>query len=110
MLIYDEYGDQELSTFGFDPRVAFRARLVEDSYLKGATGIFTQPPQTFESYHPNPDVRTELDNERAWSTTLGYEHQLTDAISLEVEASTSAWTTSSSRTRTSPTCAPTSST
>ncbi|MCB9745863.1 MAG: TonB family protein [Alphaproteobacteria bacterium] len=75
----------ELQTLGFDPRVAFRARLLEQGYLKGATGIFTQPPQTFESYHPNPDVRTELDNERAWSTTLGYEHQLTDAISFEVE-------------------------
>ncbi|MBK9645088.1 MAG: TonB family protein [Deltaproteobacteria bacterium] len=78
----------ELDTISFDPRVIARAKVVKGGFVKAATGIYSQPPQSFEAYHPNPDIRTELVNERAWTSTLGYEQQLTQGLSVELEVFT----------------------
>lgn len=75
----------ELTNVGLDPRIAVRARVTPKIFVKGATGLFSQPPQVFEVYHPNPDVGIDLTMEHSWSTTLGYEQRFGEAISVEVE-------------------------
>lgn len=75
----------ELFSMGWDPRVLVRARVVKDGYLKAASGLFTQPPQPFEAYNPDPDAGVDLVHEKSWSTTLGYEQQITQGLSVEVE-------------------------
>lgn len=65
----------------FDPRFAGRFQAVPRGALKGAVGLYHQPPQPFEAWRPTGTV--DLSFERALSTELGWEHQLTDALSID---------------------------
>ena len=69
--------------FGLDPRVSFRARLLPQTFIKGGTGIYTQPPQPFESWSAEGTV--DLDVEESWSSALGVEQRIGQANSIEVE-------------------------
>ncbi len=71
------------SRVSFDPRFATRFTAFDGGTLKAATGIFHQPAQPFESVGLGTDV--DLAFERSWSTTLGFEHQLSQAISWDVD-------------------------
>lgn len=71
------------SRFSLDPRFATRLRLFDGGTVKAATGIFHQPAQPYESVGLGTAV--DLAFERSWSTTLGFEHQLSPAISWDVD-------------------------
>lgn len=66
-----------------DPRVAARWTLFEGGTVKAATGLFHQPAQPFESIGVGAEV--DLRFERSWATSLGFEHQLSPAISWDVD-------------------------
>ena len=68
---------------GWDPRIAGRLRVLPKGYLKGAAGIYSQPPQTTESWQPEGNYTLFMEKQRAYS--LGYEHQITGAIHADVE-------------------------
>jgi hypothetical protein len=57
--------------------------LLPKTFIKAGTGIYTQPPQPFESWAPNGNV--DLDLEKSWSTALGLEQRIGEATSIEIE-------------------------
>jgi hypothetical protein len=67
-----------------DGRIAFRARILENGYLKGGTGTYQQPPQPQESYSPGVDI--DLKMERAWQSSLGWEQELPFGFRFDLEA------------------------
>jgi TonB family protein len=67
----------------FDPRFAMRWRLFEGGVFKAATGLFHQPAQPFESVGLGTEVNLQF--ERSLSTSVGFEHQATPAVSWELE-------------------------
>lgn len=71
------------SSVGLDPRISVRARLLPKTFIKTGTGIYTQPPQPFESWAPNGNV--DLGMEKSWSTALGLEQRIGEANSIEIE-------------------------
>ena len=71
------------NTVGWDPRLSFRARLFPETYVKGGTGIYTQPPQPFESWAPSGTI--ELGMEKSWSSALGLEQRIGQANSIDIE-------------------------
>ncbi|HHO50593.1 MAG TPA: TonB family protein [Deltaproteobacteria bacterium] len=67
-----------------DLRVLSRYQLVPDKLaLKGATGLYHQPPQPQESI--GVGTASTVGFERSWSTTLGWEQRLTQAIQYDVD-------------------------
>ncbi|MBW1877118.1 MAG: TonB family protein, partial [Deltaproteobacteria bacterium] len=68
----------------FDPRIATRFELIDGFTLKAATGIYTQPPQPYESIGVGTDVK--LGYERTWNSSFGFEHQVTQAVHWDVDA------------------------
>jgi len=68
---------------GIDPRISMRGRLFEETYLKGGTGIYTQPPQPFESWSAAGQVN--LGMEQSWSSAIGIEQRIGQANSIDVE-------------------------
>ncbi|WNG41955.1 TonB family protein [Archangium violaceum] len=74
------YGQQRVV---FDPRLWARYQPTEKTALKGSVGLYSQPPQAF-NLEPAPLGNPNLNHERAFQTSLGVEHQLTDAISVDV--------------------------
>jgi TonB family protein len=68
---------------GLDPRISTRVRLLPQTFLKAGTGIYTQPPQPFESWSPSGNV--DLGMEKSWSSALGLEQRVGQANSIEIE-------------------------
>jgi TonB family protein len=73
---------------GFDGRLAGRYQVFETDtgmtgVVKASTGWYTQPPQPFESL--GLGVRANLSAERAWNSSLGFEHRVSQAVSWSLE-------------------------
>jgi hypothetical protein len=66
-----------------DPRVAERFALTDAFAVKASAGLYHQPPQPQESI--GLGATPNLKYERAFNTTLGFEHQLSDAVRWDVE-------------------------
>jgi TonB family protein len=67
-----------------DPRVLTRYQVVPDRFaLKGATGLYHQPPQPQEAV--GVGTAASVDYERSWSSSVGYEHRLSDAIHYDID-------------------------
>ncbi len=69
---------------GWDPRIAFRWLPLERSVFKSSLGIYHQVPLPFEMYRPD-DLVINLDFERATSATVGWEQQVGQAWTGDVE-------------------------
>ncbi len=71
----------------WDPRFATRLRVWEKGdqsfVLKASTGLYSQPPQPFESI--GLGVSAQLLAERSWNTSFGFEHAITPAVNWNVE-------------------------
>lgn len=68
----------------FDPRIAARFAVIKPFTIKASTGLYNQPPQPQESVGvgtTHPDTRFE----RALSSSIGVEHQVTPAFEWDVE-------------------------
>lgn len=71
-----------------DPRIGTRLRVFGSDdgprgTLKASTGLYHQPPQPFESI--GIGTSTKLLAERAWNSSLGFEHQVSRAVSWNLE-------------------------
>jgi len=66
---------------GLDPRLAVRWSPLEGGTLKLGSGLYNQPPQPFEAWRPEGQVL--LGYERAWSSELGWEQLLGEAVSAD---------------------------
>lgn len=69
--------------WAWEPRGAFRWQLWEQSVFKGSAGLYHQPPMPWEMYRPDGNV--QVDYERAWSATVGWEQSVGDALQAEAE-------------------------
>lgn len=68
----------------FDPRLLTRYQVVPDKLsLKASTGLYHQPPQPQEAVGVGAESTTGF--ERSWSTSVGWEQRLTQAISYDVD-------------------------
>jgi len=72
--------DQEAITSA-DPRLSARWEAVDGGTLKLGLGLYHQPPQPFQIYRPEGNVNVGY--ERAWSAELGWEQQITPALSAD---------------------------
>jgi TonB family protein len=72
---------------GFEGRAALRWRTFKQGSMKGtlkaSTGWYTQPPQPFESI--GLGTSSQLVPERAWNSSLGFEHTINDALSWDLD-------------------------
>jgi TonB family protein len=72
---------------GFEGRAALRWRTFTKGPMKGtlkaSTGWYTQPPQPFESI--GLGTANRLVPERAWNSSLGFEHKLNQALSWDLD-------------------------
>lgn len=73
----------QFSAQAWDPRLAFKAKVSPTTFIKGATGLYTQPPQFFESYQPEAEY--DLEFEKAWASSIGLEQQLRPGLNVEIE-------------------------
>ena len=78
-IVPDQY-----ASWAVDPRIGFRARIAENIFIKGGTGIYTQPPQPEEAWSPSGDM--ELLFEKAFSSSIGIEAELAQGLSVDAEA------------------------
>lgn len=60
-----------------DPRLAVRARLLEQGTVKAGTGLYHQPPQ-------GVDLGGDARFERAWASELGWEQGFGEAITADL--------------------------
>lgn len=74
----------ELAVTGLDPRLSARWRFLKGSTLKGSVGLYHQPPQPFQSYR-HDDTEITLGSEQSFSSSVGFEQQITPAIHADVE-------------------------
>lgn len=83
------FGEEVAPTFiqSLDARLATRFDAYEEGdmrvTLKGATGTYHQPPQPFESIGIGTTAR--LQAERAWNSSLGIEHKVSQAVQWDLE-------------------------
>jgi TonB family protein len=66
-----------------DPRLISRFQLNDAWTFKGSTGLYHQPPQPQEIVGLGAD--SGLGYERSWANSVGFEHNFSPAIHLEVE-------------------------
>ncbi len=66
-----------------DPRLATRFQLTDSFVIKGASGIYHQPPQPSESVGLGSD--NNLKYEYAWNSSLGFEHQISPIMVWDVD-------------------------
>ncbi|MCO4746541.1 MAG: TonB family protein [Proteobacteria bacterium] len=78
-----EEGNVPWSATYFDPRILARFELSESVTLKGATGLYSQPPQPFESIGVGTEIN--LGYEHAWASSVGVEHQISQALKWDFE-------------------------
>ncbi len=78
-------GDRSVTAYSsLDPRILTRLQVVPDRFaLKAATGIYHQPPQPQEALGLGTASTVEF--ERSWSTTFGWEQQVTNAVMYDVD-------------------------
>lgn len=79
-------GDEALPadfSWSLDPRVLTRAVLSDAFAVKGATGLYHQPPQPQELI--GVGTRSTVGHERAWSSSIGYEHRINQAIHYDID-------------------------
>ncbi len=69
--------------YGLDPRISTRFAVTDAFLVKGATGLYTQPPQPYQSIGFGQDVK--LSFERALNSSVGFEHRLSQAVRWDVE-------------------------
>ena len=73
--------------WGMDGRLATRAVLFQDETssgtIKASSGLYNQPPQPFQSVGLGTGI--DLLPERAWNSSLGFEHQVTPSISWDLD-------------------------
>jgi len=72
------------SSQSWDPRLAFRYGLLENSAIKASAGVYQQPPQPFEIYDAGGHA-LNLDYERAKSVTVGFEQRFTPLLHADIE-------------------------
>jgi TonB family protein len=70
------------SIFSIDPRLAVRYSPFENTTVKGGTGIYHQPPQGPDLGFNQDDIT--VDYEKAWSSEVGIEQQLSAAVEADV--------------------------
>lgn len=75
---YMRYGD--VSEIIPDPRLVMRWQVVPELLLKGATGLFSQPPSAFQVTRAGGNP--ELLPERAWQSSVGAELMLPERIEV----------------------------
>jgi hypothetical protein len=78
-----ESGGAPWRRISIDPRFATRFQISENVSVKGATGLYHQPPQPFESVGLGTDVT--LQYERAWNSSVGIEHTIVPYLSWDLE-------------------------
>lgn len=66
-----------------DPRLWLRYAASERTTLKGSAGLYSQAPETYQ-FITLPYGNPKLLYQRAFQTSLGAEHRLTDALSVDV--------------------------
>jgi len=76
---------QKLSVTNFqaDPRVLARWEFIKGNTIKAATGFYQQPPQPQESI--GLGRVSAVGYERAWSSSLGFEQQLSPSIKWDID-------------------------
>ena len=72
------------TSFGLDPRLLTRFNIFDGGMIKAGTGLYTQPPQPQESAPLSEEAATPR-FERAWATSIGFEHQLSQSIEWDVD-------------------------
>jgi len=71
-------------TQSLDPRILTRLSVIEDKFaVKAATGLYHQPPQPQEAL--GIGTESTVGFEQAWSTSLGWEHRLSQALHYDVD-------------------------
>lgn len=75
---YMRYGD--VSEIFPDPRLVVRWQVVPELLLKGATGLFAQPPVPFQVTRDGGSA--ELPPERAWQSSVGAELTLPEQVEV----------------------------
>ncbi|MFK7991714.1 MAG: TonB-dependent receptor [Sandaracinaceae bacterium] len=76
---YMRYGD--VSEVYIDPRAVARWQVVPELLLKAATGLFTQPPSSFQLSRTGGNP--ELPPERSWQTSGGAELTLPENVEIQ---------------------------
>ena len=82
-LVTGESGGDPWSRFSLDPRLATRLNITKNITLKGASGLYHQPPQPFEAVGLGTNVT--LQYERAWNSSFGIEHQVLPYLQWDLE-------------------------
>ncbi|HEX9051079.1 MAG TPA: TonB family protein [Anaeromyxobacter sp.] len=74
--------NSSISRWSVDPRLMARWRVAPRTALKGAAGVYQQPPQPDESssFSGNPDLLPK----RTYQYSAGVEHQPLDGVQLEL--------------------------
>ncbi|RKH13407.1 TonB family protein [Corallococcus sp. CA053C] len=73
----------DTQNLALDPRLWVRFAATERTTLKGSLGLYSQPPETFRFIdlpYGNPD----LVYQRAFQSSLGVDHRLTDVLNVDV--------------------------
>ena len=70
------------SVVSLDPRLSGRWQVTDTGALKMAGGVYQQPPLPFEIWRP--EGSTNLGYERAWSTELGWQQRVGEAVQGDV--------------------------
>ena len=73
----------DTQNLALDPRLWVRFAATERTSLKGSLGLYSQPPETFRFItlpYGNPDLYYQ----RAFQSSLGVEHRLTDVFDVDV--------------------------
>jgi len=66
------------------PRVLTRFQMIEDHFaLKGATGLYHQPPQPQELV--GVGTAADIGHERSWASSVGFEHRLNQSIHYDMD-------------------------
>ncbi|MFP2924272.1 TonB-dependent receptor plug domain-containing protein, partial [Pyxidicoccus sp. 3LG] len=73
----------ETQNLALDPRLWVRFTATERTSLKGSLGLYSQAPETFR-YIVAPYGTPDLVYQRAFQTSLGVEHRLTDVFNVDV--------------------------
>ncbi|MGE6763392.1 TonB family protein [Corallococcus interemptor] len=78
---YQRAGDAR--NVALDPRLWVAFNATERTQLKGSLGLYSQPGETFR-FIPLPYGNPELSYQRAFQSSLGVEHRLTDVFNVDV--------------------------
>jgi TonB family protein len=78
---YQRAGDSR--NVALDPRLWVRFEATERTWLKGSLGLYSQPPETFR-FISLPYGNPNLAYQRAFQSSLGVDHRLTDTLNVDV--------------------------